>query len=286
MATTSSNIPIPEESGFAVAYRKASYVWGTALLIFATVVTFYSVGKAWNNPPWIADHDESRGARAGEAILLVLMLTWIGLLEGCQISIVGLQGVDMEKYKNEYPRAYECCKVVHAGPNVERFLVGRQFLLLFNGFLASRVAGAGPAAPDRFNLDGWEWEYNASQIFYSNSVLLMILIVAAAQLPTQLLAEDKMIGFFNLPFAPMYTIVYPCLFVESVGFTHSAYLLKDVLCWIGGIDQSEADPKKAMTKDWKYYAKCCLSVCAVTFAGIFLFKGWFLKQTGATHGVG
>merc|ERR1711988_697643 len=35
-----------------------------------------------------------------------------------------------------------------------------------------------------------------------------------------------------------------------------------------------------------YYFKCCLSVSAVTFAGIFLFKGWFSKQTGATHGVG
>merc|ERR1712167_490305 len=66
----------------------------------------------------------------------------------------------------------------------------------------------------------------------------------------------------------------------------SAYLLKDVLCWMGGIDKSEDDPKKAMTKDWKYYAKCMLSVSAVTFAGIFLFKGWFMKQTGATHGVG
>merc|ERR1712167_433676 len=53
-----------------------------------------------------------------------------------------------------------------------------------------------------------------------------------------------------------------------------------------GIDRSEADPKKAMTKDFKYYAKCVLSVSAVTFAGIFLFKGWFSKQTGATHGVG
>jgi len=275
-----------EESSFTKGYRKLSYFWGTLLAIFAAVVCFYSIGQGWNNPPWADTMQMDRGSRAGEAILLVFMLTWIALLEGCQISIVGLQGVDMEKYKHEYPRAYACCKVVHAGPNVERFLVGRQFLLLFNGFLASRVSGVGPNAPTKFNLDGWEWEYNASQIFYSNSVLLMILIVAVAQLPTQLLAEDKMMGFFNLPFFPMYTIVYPCLFVESLGLTHSAYILKDLLCYIGGIDQAEADPKKAMKKDGLYYFKCLLSVSAVTFAGIFLFKGWFSKQTGATHGVG
>jgi len=271
-----------EESSFVVGYRKFSYFWGTLLLIFSAVVTFYAIGMQWNNPPWKEDQDSSHPIL--EACLLVFMLSWIGLLEGCQISIVGLQGIDMEPYKHTYPRAYACCKVVHAGPNVERFLVGRQFLLLFNGFLASRVAGAAFEGP--FEIDGWVWEYNTSQILYSNSVLLMILIVAAAQLPTQLLAEDKMMGFFNLPFAPMYTIVYPCLAVESLGFTHSAYLLKDVLCWLGGIDQSEADPKKAMTKDFKYYAKCLLSVSAVSFAGTFLFKGWFMKQTGATHGVG
>jgi len=282
-ATSPGNGP---ESAFTIAYRKASYVWGTLLLIFAIIVTFYAIERQWNNPPWKEDQRDGSHPLF-EGFLLVFMLSWIGLLEGCQISIVGLQGVDLEPHKDKYPRAYACCQVVHKGPNVERFLVGRQFLLLFNGFLASRVAGsAGIPNGENFHIGDWEWEYNTSQILYSNSVLLMILIVAAAQLPTQLLAEDKMMGFFNLPFAPMYTIVYPCLGVESLGLTHSAYLLKDVLCMIGGIDQAEADPKKAMKKGGVYYAKCALSVSAVTFAGIFLFKGWFSLQTGATHGVG
>jgi hypothetical protein len=41
-----------------------------------------------------------------------------------------------------------------------------------------------------------------------------------------------------------------------------------------------------MNKNFVYYFKCFLSVAVVTFCGVFLFKGWFLKQTGATHGVG
>ena len=125
------------------------------------------------------------------------MLTWIALLEGCQISIVGLQGIDMEPYKHTHPRAYRCCKVVHQGPNVERFLVGRQFLLLFNGFLASRVSGSRSA---HYHMGDWEWDEWAVQVFWSNSALLMVVIIALCQLPTQLVAADKMLGFFNLPF--------------------------------------------------------------------------------------
>ena len=34
---------------------------------------------------------------------------------------------------------YKCSKLIHKGPNVERFLVGRQFLLLFNGFVGPRM---------------------------------------------------------------------------------------------------------------------------------------------------
>merc|ERR1712050_135821 len=73
---------------------------------------------------------------------------------------------------------------------------------------------------------------------------------------------------------------------EGLGLTHSSYLLKDLLCIVAKIDTSQGDPRKKMTKNVFYYGKCFLSVSVVTFCGFFLFKGWFLKQTGATHGVG
>lgn len=35
-----------------IAYRKFSYFWSTALLIFSLIVVFYGIGSKWNNPPW------------------------------------------------------------------------------------------------------------------------------------------------------------------------------------------------------------------------------------------
>jgi len=267
------------EGPLTLAWRKLSYYWSSALLFFGLIVMVHGIGMQWNNPPW--EHEDSHPAF--EIVLLFIMLSWIALLEGCQISIVGLQGIDMEPYKHTHPRAYRCCKVVHKGANVERFLVGRQFLLLFNGFLASKVSGS---RSKTYHMGDWEWDDWAVQFFWSNSALLMVVIIALCQLPTQLVAADKMLGFFNLPFGHYYTVVIPCLFVEAIGLTHSTYILKDFLRWITGMDTSEEDPKKAMKKDFLHYAKCTLSVCAVIFSGVFLVKGLALQQTGASDGAG
>ena len=114
-------------------WRKCTHYWGSALLLFAAIVVMSGIVMRVNNPPWSRDDMHW----AIDMVLFWIMLTWIAMLEGCQISIVGLQGHDPEAYKETHPRAYKSCKLVLAGPNVERFLVGRQFLLLFNGFLVS-----------------------------------------------------------------------------------------------------------------------------------------------------
>jgi hypothetical protein len=242
-------------------------------------VTLYGIGKQWNNPPW----SQTNSHPVLEIGFFFFMCTWIGLLEGAQISLVGLQGINLELYKHSHPRAYAALKLCHHGPNVERFLVGRQFLLLFNGFLLSKVAGA---ATEDFYIGDWKWSSEASQFFWVNSVLLMIVVAAFAQLVTQLLAAQKMLGFLNLPFFALYTIVYPCLIVESVGLTHSSYLLKDFLVHITGIPLSEADPAKAQNKNIVYYIKCGISVAAVIFSFVFIVKGLAMSQTNATEGVG
>lgn len=127
----------------------------------------------------------------------------------------------------------------------------------------------------------------ARNAFLPNGGAIAIAIRGSAgQLVSQLMAANTMMGFLELPFAVYYTVLIPCLFVESIGLTHSSYVLKDVLQRLAGIDASEADPAKAITKNWLYHTKCFISVSAVIFAGIFLFKGLALKQTNATNGPG
>ena len=261
-------------------WRHLTSFWGTGLLIFATAVVMTGIATRVNNPPWNTEQMH----RSVDVLLFWIMLFWIAMLEGCQISIVGLQGHNPETFKETHPRAYKSCKLVLAGANVERFLVGRQFLLIFNGFLVSRIGGGQNL--QNFAMGGWLWDPFPTQIFFSNGGLLMVVIVALGQLPTQLVAADKLLGFFNLPLGHYYVVVLPCLAVEFLGLTHSSYLLKDLLCAICKIDQSAANPAKAMKKDVWYYARCALSVGIVILSGTFVIKGIALGQTNATEGSG
>jgi len=269
------------------SWHETTYWWGMALMLFAVCVVMTGIFERYNNPPWKVDD----GSAILEFFLFWAMLSWIAMLEGCQISVVGLQGYDYNSFKESHPRAYAACRLCHEGPNVERFLVGRQFLLLFNGFLVSRIGGGtgdlnGKSDSGNFEMGSWEWTLPFTQFFYQNGVLLMIVIVALGQLPCQLVAADKMLGFFNLPLGHVYFVIYPCLIVESIGLTHSSYLLKDVLCWISGIDMSLADPEKELNKNFFHWFRCGLSVFAVCFSATFVIKGIALGQTNATEGAG
>ena len=84
-----------------IAYRKASYWWSTGLLIFAFIIVLYGIGAEWNNPPW----DQASTHPAFEILLFLVLLFWVALLEGAQVSIVGLQSVDIEQIKHSHPRS-------------------------------------------------------------------------------------------------------------------------------------------------------------------------------------
>ena len=89
------------EHAISIAWRKLTYWWSTALLLFALIVHVYGIAMEWNNPPW-------RPGTAHpilEVCFMFFMMTWVALLEGAQISIVGLQGVNLELYKHSHPRA-------------------------------------------------------------------------------------------------------------------------------------------------------------------------------------
>jgi hypothetical protein len=59
----------------------------------------------WNNPPWRTPNGGGKVHPVLEVAFMFFMMTWVALLEGCQISVVGLQGIDIELYKHSHPRA-------------------------------------------------------------------------------------------------------------------------------------------------------------------------------------
>jgi hypothetical protein len=252
---------------------------------------------------WVGDFDDNSANSttynntpiAANIIIGTLLLFWVAILEGAQCSIVGLTCIkDLETIRESHPSAYQCCKIVHAGPNVEKFIVGRQFLLLFLVFIITKLFGH---SKDRMALDGtptdadgpyssgkynggdfymgeWAWQKNADLAFLQNSILLMIVIIVPGNLVSQLLAAGKMLAFLELSFFPLYTVVYPSMFMEWIGFTHCAYVIKDLVAWISG--KKEVDKTN---KNWFHYLRCVYSVVAVIFAATVVIYGLLNGKT-------
>jgi hypothetical protein len=82
-------------------WRQCSYWWSSALLIFALFVVIYGITQQRNDPPWV----QTKSHPALEVFVFFALLIWIALLEGCQISIVGLQAINMRPYEHSHPRA-------------------------------------------------------------------------------------------------------------------------------------------------------------------------------------
>src|SRR6056300_584443 len=71
-------------------------------------------------------------------VLLIFAVCWLSVVEGGQASLVGLAPVNRELYKDSHPIAYKCTGISHTGDNLDRYLLGRQFMVVFIVFTVNQ----------------------------------------------------------------------------------------------------------------------------------------------------
>ena len=70
-------------------------------------------------------------------ILLIFALTWLAYLEGLHYACVALEKRDMSEFEEEFPRAVANHADMNDTAKVKKFLVGRQFFVIFVVFINS-----------------------------------------------------------------------------------------------------------------------------------------------------
>ena len=80
------------------------------------------------------------------------LIIWLAMMERGQGALIGLQPVDKALYAETHPRKLKNTTLVHKGDNMERFIVGRQFLVVLVIFLIN-MCGAGPWSWRRIDSD-------------------------------------------------------------------------------------------------------------------------------------
>jgi Silicon transporter len=75
-------------------------------------------------------------------------------VECSQGSLVGLPPIQRELYKDSHPVTHKICSHVHKGDNLDRYLMSRQFMVLFIVFITN-LSGAPLADADVLGLPSW-----------------------------------------------------------------------------------------------------------------------------------
>ena len=149
-------------------------------------------------------------------LLFWFLIGWLAMMEGGQGCLIGLQAIDKDMYVDSHPRTFTNTTVAHEGDNMERFIIGRQFLVVIVIFLIN--ASASPSA-EAFASEGL-----VTSIFLDNGVAIMVTTIIIGQLTTQVNAAVCMLDFINNYFMLFTTCV--SLGIEYSGLLHSVYLVQ------------------------------------------------------------
>ena len=206
-------------------------------------------------------------------ILFWCLIIWLAVLEGGQGCLVGLKPVDKSKYSQSHPITFKATKLAHKDGNMERFIVGRQFLVVLILFIISMCGSAQSSTPGLLNLpDG------IISVFVSSGLALILTTIILGQLTSQLNGAVSMLDFSNNYILLFST--YLSLLIEFSGLLHSVYFAEILLSGNSG----EASKGTRKTKFF-FWLRVLLSCALLGFSLAVTVNALLNGQTTAWEGI-
>lgn len=214
------------------------------------------------------------------AVAIIVMwagIIWMSMVEGGQCSMVGLPPVNRDLYKESHPTTYKICSLGHMGDNLDRYLIGRQFMVIFINFTIN-LCGAPLAGAEVFNFPSW-----IENIFLGSGLAMVLIVVTVGQLTAQVNASHCMLDYINNHF--MTFTLWVALLIEKTGVMHSCYLVQYFFYWLAGkpVDSNEAPRTKVQAMF--FYGRCVWSVAILAFALAVTLEALFQEKTTMWEGV-
>lgn len=151
-------------------------------------------------------------------ICFACCILFLALLEGLQVGILVRENKDPDEnnYEETHPRAHALMKRATHEKNVRRFLIGRQFFVIFVVFLINQCT----IFPDiqQFGVNNILWFF-----VIQLGLPTALNVLCFGQLPAQLLANHDPMLFMNRP-GPRFTLEV-CLFTEMTGIAHFSWVV-------------------------------------------------------------
>ncbi|CAE7494698.1 SIT, partial [Symbiodinium microadriaticum] len=131
-------------------------------------------------------------------VVFALCILFLAHLEGLQVAILVAEAKDPEPYAESSPRAYALMRRATYEKNVRRFLIGRQFFVIFVVFLINQCT----IFPEitHFGINSAVWF-----VFVQLGFPTALNVLCFGQLPAQLLANQDPVLFMNR-YGPRFTL--------------------------------------------------------------------------------
>ena len=247
-------------------FEFAKYLYSAVILAFSIAM----VTAAIFNKQTTATADTNTHPIIAFIVFWFLIL-WLALMEGGLNCMVGLKPIDHQLYAESHPRAHMCAKAAHKGDNLERFIVGRQFLdltcVFLTSFMVSSIDGASVLGMPAI----------VNEIFLGAGVAVILVTIVIGQLVSQINAAHCMLDHINN--YAMVASTYAALFLENSGLLHATYLVQITVAKIAGqkIDSVEG-VRKLSQKGW-FWTRVALSTCLLCFSLAVTIKALFDGNT-------
>jgi len=244
------------------------YVASIAMLIFSIIIV---AALMFTGNTRVAS--ETHPAVA--LIVCILAVVWLSMIEGQQASLVGLPPVDPDLYKDSHPMTYKNAALAFKGDNLDRYLMGRQFMVLLVVFVINQCAGPLDPTVDVLGLpDGVKF------VFLDIGLGMIVFTCILGQLTTQVNASHCMIDFINNYFA-LFTL-YVAMTVEFSGVMHSSYLVQNLLSALSGKPIISNEPPRTGFTFAFFWGRVLMSIAILAFCLAVVFVALFNGDTMMT----
>jgi len=215
-------------------------------------------------------------------VIIVVAMGWLFMVEGGQASLVGLPSVERTLYQHTHPITYQICSLAHKGNNLDRYLIGRQFMVLLIVFTMNQC-GAALKHAEVFALPGWFLDF-----FLGAGIAMIMITACAGQLMSQVNACHCMLDFIDTHF--MTVTLYVCLAIEASGLLHCVYLVQYIFAFITNKPAiASKEPPRTWFQGFLFWGRVIMSlgilVGCLTVTISALFNGQTTAWTGVPHGI-
>eukprot|EP01041_Mallomonas_annulata_P001927 gene1927-3740_t len=182
----------------------------SAAILFVCIGTFGGYGRI-PVPPVVS------------IMFLLLALFVLAYFEGLQVAVVNAQAMPHEQtpqLAKSVPRAYEAYMASYGPGSIEKFMIGRQLVVIITVFLISRLT-LFPTAPIFLPAA-------IHHALITSGLPGVMIALTFAQMSPQLVADEYTLRFLNMP--GCVTCIKLSMWIESLGiFTHFSWAVTNLI---------------------------------------------------------